>query len=67
LPNGVISIGESAFSDRSSLTDIHIPDGLTYIGDGAFSGCSSFTGINIPEKVALQKNEKQSKKSQFRN
>ncbi len=47
----VTSIGDSAFTDRSSLTSISIPESVTSIGVGAFYGCSSLTNINIPNSV----------------
>ncbi len=47
----VTSIGDIAFYDCSSLTQIAIPEGVTSIGDYAFSGCSSLTQIAIPEGV----------------
>lgn len=37
----VISIGDSAFWECKSLTDITIPDSVTSIGDSAFYGCNS--------------------------
>ena len=36
IPDGVTSIGDSAFSWCSSLTGITIPDGVTAIGNCAF-------------------------------
>ncbi len=51
IPDGVTSIGNSAFSHCSSLTSITIPDSVTSIGDGAFSGCSSLTSITIGNGV----------------
>ena len=47
----VTSIGRSAFSNCSSLTDITIPEGVTSIGNQAFLCCSSLTTITIPEGV----------------
>ena len=51
IPDGVTSIGDSAFSGCRSLTDITIPDSVTSIGDSAFSGCRSLTDITIPDSV----------------
>ena len=51
IPEGVTSIGWSAFYRCSSLTSINIPEGVTSIGDWAFDECSGLTSINIPEGV----------------
>ena len=45
------NIGESAFSDCSSLAGVTIPDSVTNIGNYAFTGCSSLTSITIPNSV----------------
>jgi hypothetical protein len=47
----VTSIGNSAFSNCSSLTSISIPEGVTSIGESAFYYCTSLTSITIPESV----------------
>ena len=47
----VTSIGSSAFSGCSRLTNITIPDSITSIGSSAFSGCSSLTNITVPDSV----------------
>ncbi len=47
----VTSIGDSAFSLRTSLTSITIPDSVTSIGDSAFYRCTSLTSITIPDSV----------------
>ena len=47
----VTSIGNSAFSDCYSLTDVIIPNSVTNIGSFAFSYCYSLTDITIPEAV----------------
>ena len=51
IPEGVTSIGGSAFYGCSNLTSVTIPDSVTSIGGSAFSGCSSLTSITIPEGV----------------
>ncbi len=51
LPNGLTSIGDSAFTGCSSLTKVTIPNSVINIGDFAFSDCSSLTSITIPDSV----------------
>ena len=53
IPEGVTSIGSSAFRGCSSLTAINIPEGVTSIGNNAFYDCSSLTTITIPENSQL--------------
>ena len=49
LPDGLTSIGGSAFSGCSGLSTISLPDGLTSIGQSAFKGCSGLTSISLPD------------------
>ena len=51
LPDGLTSIGSSAFYDCSSLTSITIPNSVTSIGDDAFYDCSSLTSVTIGNSV----------------
>ena len=51
IPNGVTSIGNSAFSNCYGLTSVTIPDGVTSIGQSAFYGCSGLTTLIIPQSV----------------
>ena len=51
IPNGVTSIGNSAFKDCSRLTSVVIPDSVTSIGNWAFGWCDSLTSVVIPDSV----------------
>ena len=51
LPDGLTSIGNSAFRYCSSLTSITIPNSVTSIGNYAFYQCSSLTSVTIPNGV----------------
>jgi len=52
IPGGVTSIGEWAFSDCFSLTNVSIPSTVTSIGNKAFSNCASLASITIPGSVS---------------
>lgn len=51
IPYGVVRIGDDAFSNCESLTNIIIPDSVTTIGYRAFENCTSLTDITIPNSV----------------
>ncbi|MBQ8402877.1 MAG: leucine-rich repeat domain-containing protein [Clostridia bacterium] len=51
IPEGVTSIGASAFNNCESLLSVVIPNGVTSIGGSAFMNCTSLTSIEIPEGV----------------
>ena len=51
IPSSVKTIGESAFSDCSSLTSVMIPNGIIMIGAEAFRGCNGLTDVTIPDSV----------------
>jgi hypothetical protein len=51
IDSGVSSIGEYAFYDCASLTNITIPNSVTSIGDGAFENCDDLTSVIIPDSV----------------
>ena len=50
IPSIVTSIGDSAFSWCSSLSELVIPSSVTSIGDSAFT-CSSLSELVIPSSV----------------
>lgn len=52
IPNGVMSIGESAFSDCKNLTYIKIPNSVMNIEKFAFNRCKNLKGIIIPDSIA---------------
>ena len=47
----VISIGDAAFTECSSLTSIEIPSGVKDIKEYTFSGCSKLKDVKIPDSV----------------
>ena len=49
--DGVIRIGEGAFSSCENLLSIEIPSSVTDIGDGAFYECKSLESVKIPSSV----------------
>jgi hypothetical protein len=51
IPEGVTTIGASAFGGCSDLTEIHIPSSVTLIDAWAFNSCSGLTEVTIPSSV----------------
>ena len=51
IPEGVTSIGASAFLNCTRLNSITIPKGVTSIGESAFHSCTGLNLITIPEGV----------------
>ena len=51
IPEGVQSIGDSAFYGCSSLTSLTLPTSLQSIGNRAFSYCSSLTSLTLPSSL----------------
>ena len=51
VPDGVSTIGDTAFYESRNLRSITISDGATAIGNEAFHGCSNLTKITIPDSV----------------
>ena len=51
IPEGIKSIGWSAFSGCTGLTSVTIPDSVTSIDSYAFSGCTGLTSVTIGNGV----------------
>ncbi|MBO7143766.1 MAG: InlB B-repeat-containing protein [Salinivirgaceae bacterium] len=49
VPEGVTTIGKTAFSSCEKLTQISLPSTLTDLGDYAFQSCSSLQVVEIAE------------------
>ena len=51
IPEGIIKIGNEAFSFCRKLTSVTIPYGVTNIGHRAFGECRSLSSVTIPDSV----------------
>lgn len=51
IPDGVKSIGKSAFEECRELESVTLGQGVTSIGDSAFDTCFRLTIITIPESL----------------
>jgi len=50
IPNGVVSIGKTAFAE-SAVTSVTIPNSVTTIGEDAFWGCENLTSVSVGNSV----------------
>ena len=53
LPEGLQSIGESAFCENDYITKITIPSSVILLGNNVFSSCSSLTFVDIQEGLTI--------------
>lgn len=52
VPNGVISIGDSAFWECWYLTEVTLPESLVSMGSNAFARCANLASIRLPKNLA---------------
>jgi hypothetical protein len=52
-PQGVKTIGDSAFYKCTSLSKVKFPETLLRIGDSAFAGCGRISEVNIPNIIVI--------------
>ena len=51
VPDGILVIADSAFSNCKQLTNINFPESLEVIGDSAFTGCEGLKAITLPKSL----------------
>lgn len=52
VPQGIEIIGDWAFSQSGTLTNVSLPDSVTAIGDYAFARCEYLSAVTLPGRVA---------------
>lgn len=57
VPDGVISIGASAFANNVYLASVILPEGLVEMQYGAFAGCYLLNTVVIPNSVQMIGND----------
>ena len=53
IPEGVIKIGNNAFSGSTYLTSVSMPNSVKYIGKNAFYMCSELKTVNISDNLEI--------------
>ena len=51
IPKSTRIIGDYAFGNCKTLTDIDIPESVVSIGNGAFASCESLSSVSIPDGI----------------
>lgn len=51
IPDGVVTVGTSAFGGNFNITTIVIPDSVSNIGERAFASCWELSHVNLPDGV----------------
>lgn len=53
IPEGVIEIGDMAFSDCRKLESVKLPNSLEIIGKNAFRKCQKLESVNLPNSLEI--------------
>lgn len=56
IPGNVTEIGNGAFRNYTTLTNVVISKGVTIIGESAFEGCSNLMSVSVPDTITRIKN-----------
>ncbi len=56
INEGIISVGDYAFSSCSKITSLNLPESVDSIGEYAFNGCSSLEEITMGDYITEIKN-----------
>lgn len=56
VPNGIKSLGASAFWNNNYIEEVYLPDSLEKFGGDTFYYCKNLRKINIPKNVKLMGN-----------
>ncbi|MBQ1341595.1 MAG: leucine-rich repeat domain-containing protein, partial [Erysipelotrichaceae bacterium] len=57
IPEGIMKIGEYAFTGCVNLREVKLPESLKQIGERAFSGCVSLESITLPDNIQTLRRE----------
>jgi len=55
FPDGLRTIGDSAFWGCDALQSVSFPDGLKTIGEHAFSFCDALESVELPRETKSSK------------
>ena len=53
IGGGITTIGNKAFLDCRSVTEIYIPDGVTRIGCSSFTFCYALASVRFPQSLTF--------------
>ena len=56
VPEGIVSIGASAFWNNTHIREVILPDSLERLGGDCFYYCTNLEKVTIPEKVSVMGN-----------